>query len=400
MIMWNTLKQTLLNPRLDEQALEERLRQVTEKLPTPVFWLLGKTQSGKTSLIRALTGDSRADIGDGFRPCTRTAQVYDFPDPDHPILRFLDTRGLGEIAYDPHEDITAFAAQAHVLIVVIKALDHAQQPVMSALRDIVRQRPDWPVIVVQTTLHEGYPDPAFEHLQPYPYTQQPWPPTLPDDLARSLAKQRTLFSDIPARFVPVDFTLPDDGYTPVNYGVEALWTAIEDVLPQGLATMIRNLEGVRRELHDAYARTAHPHILSYALAAGAAGAIPIPFVDVPLVTLIQVKLYQTIASIYGQDFSRQRLHEIGGALGLSFLSNLGRRELLKFVPVYGSAVSSVFTAATTYALGKTLGAYFAHLRRGGEPDAALFQRLYAEQFEQGRQVLKAYLQTMNRKDSP
>lgn len=400
MIMWDKLKQTLLTPRLDEQALEDRLRQVTDKLPTPVFWLLGKAQSGKTSLIRALTGDSRAAIGDGFRPCTRTAQVYDFPNPDHPILRFLDTRGLGEIAYDPHDDIAAFTAQAHVLIVVMKALDHAQQPVMDALRDIRRQRPDWPVIVVQTTLHEGYPDPAFEHLQPYPYAEQPWPPAVPDDLARSLAKQRALFTDIKARFVPVDFTLPEDGYTPVHYGSAALWHAIEEALPLGLAALVRNLEGVRQELQDAYAHAAHPHILSYALAAGAAGAIPIPFVDIPLVTLIQFKLFQTLASIYGQDFSRQHLREIGGALGISFLSNLGRRELLKFVPGYGAAVSSVFTAATTYALGKTLAAYFAHVRRGDSPDAALFQRLYAEQFEQGRQALRDTLRTVRREEKP
>src|SRR5690606_34222822 len=33
----------------------------------PVVWLLGKVQSGKTSIIRAVTGASDAEIGDGFR---------------------------------------------------------------------------------------------------------------------------------------------------------------------------------------------------------------------------------------------------------------------------------------------------------------------------------------------
>ena len=70
----------------------------------PVVWLLGKVQSGKTSIIRTLTQTSTAEIGSGFAPCTRTSRVFDFP-AEAPIIRFLDTRGLGEVAYDPAEDI-------------------------------------------------------------------------------------------------------------------------------------------------------------------------------------------------------------------------------------------------------------------------------------------------------
>src|SRR5262245_11893341 len=50
----------------------------------PVVWLLGKVQSGKTSVIRAITRSSDAAIGDGFRPCTRTARLYAFPN-DMPV---------------------------------------------------------------------------------------------------------------------------------------------------------------------------------------------------------------------------------------------------------------------------------------------------------------------------
>src|SRR5258708_3815850 len=44
----------------------------------PVVWLLGKLQSGKTSIIRELTQAADAEIGSGFRACTRTARVFDF----------------------------------------------------------------------------------------------------------------------------------------------------------------------------------------------------------------------------------------------------------------------------------------------------------------------------------
>jgi GTP-binding protein EngB required for normal cell division len=45
----------------------------------PVVWLLGKVQSGKSSIIRALTGETAAAVGNGFRPCTRSSAIFDFP---------------------------------------------------------------------------------------------------------------------------------------------------------------------------------------------------------------------------------------------------------------------------------------------------------------------------------
>ena len=49
------------------------------------FWLLGKTQSGKTSIIRYLTGADDAVIGSGFRPCTKTSRQFQFPSPEAPL---------------------------------------------------------------------------------------------------------------------------------------------------------------------------------------------------------------------------------------------------------------------------------------------------------------------------
>jgi hypothetical protein len=72
----------------------------------PVLWLLGKTGAGKSSLVQAITGKDAAEIGNGFVPCTRTADAYDFPESD-PVLRFLDTRGLGEAGYRPDADLAS-----------------------------------------------------------------------------------------------------------------------------------------------------------------------------------------------------------------------------------------------------------------------------------------------------
>jgi uncharacterized protein (DUF697 family) len=391
--------QRFASPRVSDEKLEQCVRQACRDLPVPVFWLLGKTQSGKTSLIRALTGDTGAQIGNGIRPCTRTANEYPFPSDDDCILRFLDTRGLGEVNYDPAEEIALFQGQAHLLIVVMKALDHAQQPVLEALEKIHAARPQWPILVVQTSLHEGYASREEQHVLPYPYEQQPFPQSVPQDLARSLMTQQMTISKagIKAHFVPVDFTLPEDGYEPADYGLEALWEAIEELLPLGLRSMLQQNKQARKSLRDVHLRAAHPHVLSYAVAAGAAAAVPIPLVDVPLVIAIQGKMFHTIASLYHQDFDRKKIGEVVGALGIGYVGRLGVRELLKLVPGYGSAISALYAGASTYALGLTLCAYFSRLRDGNLPDAAEFRKIYDIHFQEGRERMRAYLERLRTK---
>ncbi|MGQ0634393.1 MAG: YcjF family protein [Planctomycetaceae bacterium] len=390
---WRKAWEKFAFPTVSADELEQCFERVRRELPVPVFWLLGKTQSGKTSLIRALTENTRAEIGNGIRPCTRTAREYPFPSESDCILRFLDTRGLGEVDYDPSEDIALFQDQAHLLIVVMKALDHAQKPVMQALARIHAQRPHWPILVAQTTLHEGYVSREQRHLVPYPYGSLPFPSAVPEDLARSLLSQRQMLSDaeIEARFVPVDFTLPEDGYEPVNYGLDALWEAIEERVPLGLRNILQRHDEARKSLRDVHLRTAHPHVVAYATAAGAAATIPLPVVDIPLVIAIQAKMFHALASIYHQPFDRQQIGEVLSALGLGYLGRFGGRQLVKFIPGYGSAVSAVYSGASTYALGLTLCAYFSHVRDGFVPDKAEFRKLYQQHFDEGRERLQGYL---------
>src|SRR5215831_15556652 len=128
----------LFTPQIEAQALQDALSRLRHGLPPPVIWLLGKVQSGKTAIIRALTGAERAQIGSGFAPCTRWAARYDFPHADVPLAVFLDTRGLGEAGYDPREDVAALQTQAHMLLVVVRAMDMALAPLLDALKAIIQ----------------------------------------------------------------------------------------------------------------------------------------------------------------------------------------------------------------------------------------------------------------------
>ena len=126
----------LFSAKERDAELEQRLGELRQRMPVPVFWLFGKTQSGKTTLIKHLTGADDAEIGQGFRPCTRFSRLYQFPTPEAPLLTFLDTRGLDEPDYDPAEDLTRFNSLAHLVIVTVKALDHAQENVLRHLRAV------------------------------------------------------------------------------------------------------------------------------------------------------------------------------------------------------------------------------------------------------------------------
>ncbi|MDG4598246.1 MAG: 50S ribosome-binding GTPase [Candidatus Contendobacter sp.] len=389
---WRRLREALLNPRVDDKALEAALREARARQPLPVVWLIGKTQAGKTSIIRALTGSEAAEIGNGFQPCTRTARFHDFP-AEAPVVRFIDTRGLGEVAYDPSDDIHYCESQAHLLLGVMKATDIRQDTVFDVLRAVRRRHPEWPVLIAQTGLHEAYPS-SGGHLLPYPYDREPWPPQVPVDLSRALRTQRdrleALPGSAPVRWVPIDLTVPEDGYEPVNYGLDALWTAIEAISTLGLQAMLRGDVGIR----DLYDRAAHPHIVGHALAAAGVGALPV--VDLVGVPAVQASLLRVLAKLYKQDWNARMASEflslLGAGIGIGYVARTAGRELIKFVPWLGQTVGAVWGAtasgATTYALGKAAGYYFANRRRHRLVDAEVLRRIYAEALASGANLFK------------
>jgi len=390
---WDRLREALLNPRVDPEKLNAILHEARARQPLPVLWLLGKAQAGKTSIIRALTGSAAAEIGNGFQPCTRHARFYDFPD-ETPVVRFLDTRGLGEVAYDPAEDIRYCESQAHLMLGVIKVADIRQDEVFKVLRQIRKRHPEWPVLMIQTGLHEAYP-PGAEHILPYPYEQQPWPLSIPHDLIRALHAQRdrlgSLPGSAPVRWVAIDLTLPEDGWEPVHYGLEALWTAIGEVSALGLQTRLRGDPGVR----DTYARAAYPQIVGHALAAAGIGALPM--VDLVGVPAIQAKLLHGLATLHEQNWDRRTVSEFLGLLGIgvgaNYVTRLLGREAVKLIPGWGQTVGAMWGAtasgATTYALGQAASAYFVTRRHGDSVDAAAIRRIYTEALATGVNILKS-----------
>jgi uncharacterized protein (DUF697 family) len=325
----------------------------TAEAEAPVIWLLGKTQAGKTSIVATLTGEGRDDIGNGFQPATRTARKYAWP-PERPLLRFLDTRGLSDTAtYDPSEDIAFAEGQAHLILAVVRAEDMATQPVQVPLRAARRRHPEWPVIVAQTRLHDLYP-PRFAHLEPWPFEHE-FHGGVPEELRRALLHQRAQFADLPGRgmlrFVPIDFTLAQDGFEPLNYGVEALRAALAEALPIAHDIILSPERKV--------ARAAEGMILSYAAAAAAVAAVPVPGLGVAGPAVSQSLMLRALARRYQLSWTQPTWMKFATGLGAGTLGGFGLaaglRELAKLLPIVGQVAGSASAGAagfaTTYALG-------------------------------------------------
>jgi uncharacterized protein (DUF697 family)/predicted GTPase len=382
--MFEKLK-SMFSTEARDAEMEKRLEELRAKTPVPVFWLYGKTQSGKTSIIKFLTGADEAEIGEGFKPCTQFSRQYEFPTAEAPLLTFLDTRGVDEPGYDPKVDLDQFNDQAHVVVVTVKVMDHAVENTVKHLRTIRRSKPDRPVVLVLTCLHEAYP----QQQHPQPYEGIRWQQTgetngedsvpIPDALRDSINEQLRRFAGLYDVLVPIDLTRVEEGYDEPNYGGQRLKEVLLESLPRAYRQTLITLDQATGELQDLYARHAIPHILGYSSMAATAGAIPIPGVDLLIVPGIQTRMIYHLAQFYGQPLTGNRFLEMASTLGMGMLVRQVTRQVFKFIPVVGSMIGAGIAFASTFALGKAFCYYYSSVHRGQVPRAEDLRKYYKEQ---------------------
>jgi uncharacterized protein (DUF697 family)/predicted GTPase len=386
--MFRKLKTWFPFRRLSDEEYRRQRDRLLDRAPVPVFWLFGKTGSGKTSLVKYLTGAERAEIGSGFRPQTERSEQYDFPSPESPLVRFLDTRGLGETRYDPSEDIRQFTASAHVVIVTVRALDHALAEIVEPLRAIRKAAPTRPVLLAVTCLHEGYP--GRQHPQPDPFDSASLPDQLPTDLRRSITAQDERFAGLVDRVVPLDLTQPEDGFGEPDFGGARLKAALLAMLPAAYRQTLLTLHDCMASLKDLNDRLALPIVIGHSMLAATAAAVPLPWLDIPVVAAIQTHLVYRLAGLYGQQPGVRTLLEMAGPIGGRLLARQIVRETLKFIPFVGVAANAALAYAYTYGLGKACGWYFGQVRQGNAPSARELEQVWHEQLVQAAQLWKKH----------
>jgi uncharacterized protein (DUF697 family) len=85
----------------------------------------------------------------------------------------------------------------------------------------------------------------------------------------------------------------------------------------------------------------------------------LPGVDLPVLTLNQLRLVLRIADAHGFELDAQRLPEVLGVIGAGLGFRSVASELLKLVPVAGWALKGAIAYGGTRALGEAAVRYFA-----------------------------------------
>ena len=134
-------------------------------------------------------------------------------------------------------------------------------------------------------------------------------------------------------------------------------------------------------------------VQNYTMAAMAPALVPVPLVDLVMLTGIQLKMLHSLSIHYQQEFSENMSRSAMNALMSSVFPvalKPALASLLKFIPVAGqiSGMASmlVLGAAATYALGNV---FVRHFSNGGTLenfDAKAVQDYFLEEFEKGKVV--------------
>lgn len=344
----------------------------------PTLWLLGKTGSGKSSLVHAITGESHIEIGNGFEPCTLTASSYTFP-KQSPLLRFMDTRGLAESGYDASQDIEQALSASHGIVVLVKADDPEQSALLAALKQVKKRLGSTQLLLVHTAVLSS--SKADRERQVAFNTQQ------------ITQLWGTNIHSIEVDFAPLD-AHPEQQYSVSPNSTECYHypQLIEQLAAQIPVIGLMANHSEHASLEQQNFKALENEVLWYA---GSAATTDIfPAVGLVTVPAIQAKLLHSLANQYGVEWNKRAFSELigcmGGSFAVQYAVKLGARQVPKFIPGWGQTVAAAAAAAisfgTTYAIGRSACYYFYKKSSGEEPNPEELQALYRDALKQGKKA--------------
>ena len=117
--------------------------------------------------------------------------------------------------------------------------------------------------------------------------------------------------------------------------------------------------------------------------AASAAAVPIPWIDLPVVTAIQSHLIHRLAKANDQPLDAATIAQVSVAIGGRIALRMALRELLKFIPWVGIAANAAAAFAFMYASGWVWYWYFMQIQQGHVPSADELRDVYREQLQKG-----------------
>jgi uncharacterized protein (DUF697 family)/GTPase Era involved in 16S rRNA processing len=365
------LRQKVLGAAIGE------VEKLIEEARAPVFYLLGRSGHGKSSLLNALAGREVAEVGH-VRPQTPGADPYFITFEDvFAEWQVVDSRGIFETpvgaagGMDPVEQVKADirAYRPDVIFHVVtaseaRALSNDFRVFAEIQREIVKEfGAAIPTVMVLTKV-DLLGDP-----EAWPPRDHPLKAALVKDLLDYVGVD--VLGARPQRINP-NATL--EGYAlaareyvgviPVSvlpsrrWNVETLADFVGRHLPQ--SAILDYAQALQRK--ELLRRVSTSVIRRFSTAASGIGSAPIPIADIAVLMPLQALLVALIAGLSCRRFSLEAATEFTAAtgvnVGVAFVAREGARAAVKLLPGFGSAVSGAIAGATTYGIGKSAEAYF------------------------------------------
>ena len=371
--IYEILRESKLSEKVKRKLVNEleHLKAFTLDARPARIAIVGRRGSGKSSLINAIFGEMRAEIGD-VKARTGMGKWHTYQS-DSGNLEILDTRGLGEADKPEEESLQKSAIKEvqasiiekcpDVILFLCKAKEVSSRidedlSQLLELKETIQAEHDYdvPIIGVVTQVDELSPKSADKPPFDHPVKQK----NIADATDVLSVKLRDKVSN-PVNVIPVCCYVEFEGNEMVydiRWNVDHLVDYLIEQLPNEAQMVLAKLSKIK-SIQKKLARRIGSSIAG---ATGLIGASPIPGPDLPIVTGLQMMMVTTIARISGNKTDKRTVMKFLSALGLNvgagFAFRQLARQLLKVIPGAGSAVSGLVASAGTYALCEAAIAYF------------------------------------------
>lgn len=329
---------------LDQQEIEERYQEQEQeqyhklKQDQATVLVVGRTGTGKSSLINAIFGKRIAKVGVG-KPVT---QHYEYFSNDDSLVAIFDSKGWeGGV----NEEDTFFNETQDLLT----SPEGQEVDVIWYVLDAPGARfTEFDVKLAQE---------AFGGLHVlFVLTKC--------DIARQGQidglREAIEAADIPNSIGVVEIAAHPAairGVAPTEpFGLEAIIERTLDILPESRQAAFTAAQVVNLERKRALSRQI---ILTAAATAFGTGFTPIPMADAPLIASTQTGMLAMIASIYNLPINLTTT--VSGFLTKGIITTLGRSaagRLLKFVPLAGTFTGGVITGSVAASITAAMGFAF------------------------------------------
>lgn len=183
---------------------------------------------------------------------------------------------------------------------------------------------------------------------------QAFPKNKASEMKRKIEEENLdIVKVIPLLAQDMDF---DGEYTAKAYGLNILVDVMSESLPNELQDTLQHMQKASLEAKKKHAQAA---IATAVVAATAAAASPIPFSDAAVLVPIQITMIASITTAFGLGVNKRIITGfVSSTIGTAGTTVLGKTivaNLIKLIPVVGTASGAVISGATAGALTAALG---------------------------------------------